>query len=65
MKKSLQAGTDKGNIPSEDLERFTELTGLSDVDFTSLLGATGWAVDDALKNVDSCITVQYKFGIRL
>jgi len=56
MKKSLQAETDKGNIPSEDLERFAELTGLSDVDFTSLLGATGWAVDDALKNMDSCIT---------
>ena len=56
MKKSLQADTDKGNVPSEDLEIFTKLTGLSDVDFASLLGATGWAVDDAIKNVDSCIT---------
>ena len=40
----------------KNLEKFIELTGLSEADFTKLLKSTGWKAGEALKNMDSCIS---------
>lgn len=38
------------------VDKFIELTGLSETDFLKLLKSTGWKTKEAFNNMDSCIT---------
>jgi hypothetical protein len=52
----LKDNLKNGSVSDRHFEKFSSLTGLSEVDLACLLGATGWIVDDAIKNIDLCVT---------